>query len=121
MYITVYDPAIEAEQHLRLAEQRFLSVPVGSVRDECASEFLESEAQWQAADEAFANAVPTTCAGALLKIEALLDLARAAGLVEDSLENRHLRSLIAYLSDVADTPLQRRSFASAAASWRKRG
>lgn len=89
------DPAIAAAEAAKVAEQRFLSLPSRSFIDELTSTFADAEAEWEAADAAFADATPTTPEGALLKLHAV-----AEGLEEmggEMLELRHIRSLISYL------------------------
>ncbi len=89
------DPAIAAAEAAKSAERRFLSLPSRSFIDELTSTFADAEAEWEAADAAFADATPTTPEGALLKLHAV-----AEGLEEmggEMLELRHIRSLISYL------------------------
>lgn len=97
------DRAIEAAQVARLAEETFLALAVYDVRDEFAAEYVQAEARWQVAEEAFADAVPRSGAGALLKIQSILELLVAAGASDESLEVRHLRSLATYVSNSAGT------------------
>jgi len=92
------DPAIEAAQLARRAEDTFLALALHDVKDEFAAEFIEAEMRWKAADEAFADVVPSTRAGTLLKLQALLELLRAGGACDDSLEVRHVRALSRYVS-----------------------
>ena len=90
------DPALAAAEVLRAAEQAFVALPVRHVQDELTLEFVEAEERLDRADEMFADVVPTTERGVMVKLYALIDLMRAAGSSEDSLEVRHLRALLAY-------------------------
>jgi hypothetical protein len=87
------DPSIEAARCARSAEKAFMSVAEGPVGNEYKSEFRRAEARWQAAEEAFADSIPCSTEGALLKIDALIDLVRASGADDRSLEVRHLRAI----------------------------
>lgn len=93
---TTFDPALVAKDIAREAETEFLNVSNRSAIDEFRPEFVGAADRWEAADEAFADAVPTTMQGALAKLRALLELQIATPLDEDSLEMRHVRSLIAF-------------------------
>jgi hypothetical protein len=97
----ISDPALLAGYAVRRAEQAFLSLPSRSVIDELSPDFVEAENHWEAADEAFADAIPTTLAGCIAKLEALWEMHRAIPLDEDSLELRHVRSLIIALEEMA--------------------
>ena len=96
------DPAIIAAEAAKLAERRLLSLPSGSFIDELTSSFADAEAAWEAADEAFADAVPITPEGALLKMRGLLELLDECN--ADSLERRHVRSVILYLEQLIFQP-----------------
>ena len=94
------DPAVAAAEAAKSAERRFLSLPSRSFIDELTSSFADAEAEWKAADEAFADAIPTTPEGALLKMRAVAELMDDA----DSLEVRHIRSLIVYMEQLVFQP-----------------
>jgi hypothetical protein len=96
------DPAVTAAEAAKSAERRFLSLPSRTFIDELTSSFADAEAEWEAADEAFADAVPVTPEGALIKMRAVAELLDDMG--DDSLELRHVRSVIAYLSQFASQP-----------------
>lgn len=96
------DPAIAAAEAAKSAEQRFLSLPSRSFIDELTSTFADAEAEWEAADAAFADATPTTPEGALLKMHAVAEGLEEMG--SDTLELRHIRSLIAYMEQLVFQP-----------------
>lgn len=98
----INDPAIAAAQAAKTAEQRFLSLPTRSFIDELTSSFADAEAEWEAADETFADTVPISPEGALMKLRAVADLLDDLG--DDSLELRHVRTLLAYLQQLTDQP-----------------
>ena len=98
----INDPAITAAQAAKTAEQRFLSLPARSFIDELTSSFADAEAEWEAADETFADTVPISPEGALMKLRAVADLLDELG--DDSLELRHVRTLLAYLQQLTDQP-----------------
>ena len=98
----VNDPAISAARAAKAAEQRFLSLPARSFIDELTTSFAVAEAEWEAADEAFADTVPITPEGALTKLRAVADLLDDLG--DDSLELRHIRTVVAYLQQLTDQP-----------------
>ena len=91
------DPALMAAHLAVEAERTVLSIPTQSVWDEFRDEFVAAEQLWEAADEAFADAVPTSPQGAIAKLGALAEMLRAMPVREESLELRHVRALIAYL------------------------
>jgi hypothetical protein len=91
------DPVVRAAELLYLAENAFFALPIRGVCDEFASEVVAAEARWEAAEEAFADTVPTSARGAVIKLVALIDLCQASGVGEDSLEVRHLRALLTYM------------------------
>jgi len=93
----IHDPALIAAEMVQRAEVAFTSMPVENALDELREEFVLAEAHWEAADEAFADSVPTSPQGGLAKLRALLELLQAIPLDEDSLELRHVRSLMAYM------------------------
>jgi hypothetical protein len=94
------DPALVAAEQARRAEAAFLSVPAKDTAAERRYDFAEAEAEWEAADEAFADTVPTTRAGAVAKLRALEAMLRAMPVDDDSLELRHIQTLIYYLDDL---------------------
>ncbi len=94
------DPALIAAEDARKAERAFLSIPATTARDELNAEFIAAEARWEAADEAFADAVPTTLTGVLAKVRALEAMLVAMPVDDDSLELRHIRALVAYLENM---------------------
>jgi hypothetical protein len=94
---TVVDPAVTAATAAKLAERAFLAVPANSLVDELGTAFVTAQVRWQRADEAFADAVPTSKEGALLKLRALEEAHEAMGTGEDSLELRHIRALMTFL------------------------
>ena len=96
------DPAIAAAEAAKSAEQRFLALPSRSFIDELTSSFADAEAEWEAADAAFADATPTTPEGALLKLQAVAELLEEMG--SDTLELRHIRSLIWYMEQLVFEP-----------------
>jgi hypothetical protein len=67
-----------------------------------AGEFIAAEARWERAEQAFARTVPTTPAGALLKLRAIEELLRAMPMADDSLEVLHVRALTTYLQRVCE-------------------
>ena len=91
------DPALMAAHLADEAEKTVLSIPTQSVWDEFRDEFVAAERLWEAADEAFADAVPTSAKGAIAKLGALAEMLRSIPVRDDSLEIRHVRALIAYL------------------------
>jgi len=95
------DPAIAAAEAAKSAEQRFLALPSRSFIDELTSSFADAEAEWEAADAAFADATPTTPEGALLKLQAVAELLEEMG---ETLELRHIRSLIWYMEQLVFQP-----------------
>ena len=98
------DPAVRAEHDARDAETAFVSVPTMSVFDEYRSEFTSAETLWHDAEEAFADAVPTTPVGAMAKLKEVLRLLGDAGFTENDIEVRHLRALVAYEARVVLSP-----------------
>lgn len=98
----VRDPAIEAARRARSAERSLMAMATGAVGTEFTPEFRRAEQHWQAADEAFADSIPTSAEGAMLKLDAVIDLIRGSGADDTSLEIRHLRALRSYLSAPAD-------------------
>jgi len=96
------DPALRAAQAAKAAEQRFLSLPARTFIDELSTSFAAAEAEWEAADEAFADATPISPQGALAKVQALAHLLAELG--DSSLEMRHLRTLRAYIQGLIDEP-----------------
>lgn len=98
------DPALGAAEMLHAAEQAFAALPVRHVRDELTLEFVEAAERLDQADDTFADVVPTTDRGAMVKLCALIDLMRAAGSSDGSLEVRHLRALVAYLERKSGLP-----------------
>lgn len=91
------DPCLAAMKEVQKAESQFLSVPVNGGSSEDEPCFIKAEQEWGVAEEKFADAVPTTPAGALAKLDALKDLHRAMPMDEDSLEIRHVEALMAYV------------------------
>jgi hypothetical protein len=98
----VNDPAVAAAEAAKSAELRFLSLPARSFIDELTTSFANAESEWEAADEAFADTVPITAEGALVKLRAIADLLDEFG--HDSLELRHIRSLATYMAQLAAQP-----------------
>jgi hypothetical protein len=96
------DPALLAAEVARRAEATFLSLEAKSVIDEFSARFIEAETQWAAADESFADSVPTSPAGALAKLRALQELYLAMAIDADSLELRHIRALMTYFERLSD-------------------
>jgi hypothetical protein len=94
---TVVDPAVAAAVATKAAERDFLAIPANNLIDELCSSFVSAQARWQQADEVFADTVPTTPTGALLKLQALEDLHMAMDVGEDGLELRHIRSLMTFV------------------------
>jgi hypothetical protein len=90
------DPALAAAARVKVAETLFLAMPIGDASDEATAEFMEAEARWDVADDAFADAVPSSPEGALAKLRAVLDMQRAMMLSERNLEVRHIRALMTY-------------------------
>lgn len=93
----VHDAALVAAAAVERAEAQFLSVPATQGGGGLNIAFLKAESIWTAADQAFAEVVPTTRAGALRKLAALRDLVCAMALSDDCLELRHIDSLATYL------------------------
>lgn len=91
------DPALIAAHLAGEAEKTILSIPTDSVWDEFRDEFVVAEQIWEEADEAFADAVPTSAEGAIAKLGALAEMLRSIPVREESLEIRHVNALIAYL------------------------
>lgn len=98
----IIDPAIRAAQAAKAAEQRFLSLPARTFIDELSTSFAAAEAEWEAADEAFADTVPISPEGVLAKLQAVTRLLDDLG--DDSLELRHLRTLRTYIQGLIDQP-----------------
>lgn len=98
----VNDPAIAAAEAVKLAENRFLALPTQSFIDELTTSFADAEAEWEAADETFADTIPITPEGALTKLRAVAELLDDLG--DDSLELRHIRTLTAYLQQLTTQP-----------------
>lgn len=88
------DPALKAAEEVRTAEDAVLGLAINSAVDELRSDFVEAEARWDAADERFADAIPTTAEGVLAKLKAVHELQR--GMPRYNLEVRHVRALIDY-------------------------
>jgi hypothetical protein len=106
------DPVLKAARRVRAAEDAFLAI-AGNSESEFSAAALDAEARWRAADEAFADALPTSRAGASLKLAALVELLHGAGADDASLELRHLRALQAYIAageeaaaDAPSSPVQ---------------
>jgi hypothetical protein len=93
------DPALAAADQARRAEAAFLSIPANDATAEQGFDFAEAEAKWEAADEVFADTVPTSRAGAVAKLRALEGMLCAMPVDDDSLELRHIKTLIQYLDD----------------------
>ena len=94
------DPALAAAQHAMCTEQQFLALP-GADRSEARRvRFTAAELAWEAAEDAFADAVPTSPAGALAKLRALREMHRAMPMPDSSLEIRHVEALMAYVESL---------------------
>lgn len=90
------DPAVVASIELQRAEEALLGLPSQSVEDEMNKNFIAAEARWEKAELEFADAVPTTSAGVLAKLQALNDLLTESDEAQNSIERRHVLALIAY-------------------------
>jgi hypothetical protein len=95
------DPALEAAEALRLAEQTFLRQPARTIIDELSSPYVQAETRWREAEIEFADAVPTSAAGVLAKLSALASMLDAMSASPDCLEVRHVQSLLAHFRKVA--------------------
>lgn len=97
-----HDPALAAAERARMAEAAFLEVPahVAVARGSPQTAFIAAEEEWATADERFADAVPRTAAGAMAKLKAVEDMLRTMRVDEDSLEMRHVQSLLCYLESL---------------------
>lgn len=78
-------------------------MPTRSIVDELRADFLQAETVWHEADQAFADTIPTTPTGALAKLQEVTRLLQEMDLPWDSLEMRHLQSVIAYIERSAKT------------------
>lgn len=96
----VPDPALRAAQAAKAAEKRFLSLPARTFIDELSTSFAAAEADWEAADEAFADTTPISPEGALAKLQAVAHLLAELG--DASLELRHLRTLRSFIQSLID-------------------
>lgn len=92
-----HDPALAAAERATMAEAAFLAIPANVARGRMQTDFIAAEEEWEAADERFADAVPRTAAGAMAKLKAVEGMLRAVRVDEDSLEMRHVQSLLCYL------------------------
>jgi len=92
-----FDPALMAAEAALRAEQKLTAMPVRSVIDELTADFATAEAQLEAAEVAFAQTIPTSIMGALIKVRALEDMLRAMPMPDDSLELTHLRTIAEYM------------------------
>lgn len=92
-----HDVALVAAAAAERTETQFLSVPAKQDGSDWNPAFLMAEAAWTTAEQAFAETVPVTRAGALRKLTKLRDLVSAMDLPDDCLELRHINSLIAYI------------------------
>lgn len=95
-----HDPALAAAERACMAEAAFLAVPANVTKDTSQTGFIAAEEEWEAADERFADAVPRTAAGAMAKLKAVEGMLRTMRVDEDSLEMRHVQSLLCYLETV---------------------
>lgn len=91
------DPALAARDAARQAEMRFLCVAHDVVDEQESCDLLQAEAAWLNANDRFAQAVPTTCAGAIAKLQAVEDLLSDVPMPESSPEVRHLRAVVQFL------------------------
>ena len=98
----MHDPAVDAARRAKAAERAFLEIAGGDVGTEFTPAFRRAEQQWQLADESFADSIPAGTEGAVLKLDAVIDLLHGAGAGDTSLEVRHLRALRSYLTASAD-------------------
>jgi hypothetical protein len=93
-----WDAAIVAAALAERTEAQFLSVPAKNEGGgDWNAAFLMAEVAWTTAEQTFAEAVPTSRAGALRKLAKLRDLVSALDLSDDCLELRHIDSLVAYI------------------------
>ncbi len=90
------DPAVSASLETQRAEEALLSFATETVEDELAAGFVTAEKRWEAAELAFADAVPTTAAGVMAKLNALHELLDDGSGETPSLEQRHVAALISY-------------------------
>ena len=91
------DPALVAAGDVEQAEQEFLAVQEVVTKDGVSPRFTAAEMRWEKAEECFADAIPTTLEGAVAKLSALRDMHLAFPMSNNSLEVRHVESLMAFI------------------------
>jgi hypothetical protein len=96
---THIDAAVRAAEAAREADSRFVHVASDNLETEYSSDFIRTEIEWLKASELFADAVPTTTEGALLKVRAVVEMLSEIPLDGTSLEVRHLHAVASYLQD----------------------
>jgi hypothetical protein len=99
------DPVIRAVERVQAAERAFLGLPIRNISDEFGEPAVIAQAQWEEAEQAFADCVPTSYRGAIVKLRAVADLCQGSGLDNDSLELRHLRALQVYIETLERSQL----------------
>lgn len=94
------DPALVAARDVARAEMDFLAVHEATTSEGVNPRFTAAELHWERAEESFADAVPTTLAGALAKLHAVRDMLRAVPMPDNSLEIRHVEGLCAFVESL---------------------
>lgn len=94
------DPALVAARDVARAEMDFLAVHETTTSEGVNPRFTAAELQWEQAEESFADAVPTTLAGALAKLRAVRDMLRAVPMPDSSLEVRHVEGICALVESL---------------------
>jgi hypothetical protein len=92
----ITDPAVSAALELQRAEEHLLGLPTKNAEDELSEKFVAAEARWETAELTFADAVPTSSAGVMAKLNALKTLLNENGDDGKSVEQRHVVALISY-------------------------
>lgn len=90
------DPAVSAALETQRAEEALLALSANTAQDEMSETFVAAERRWENAELAFADAVPTTSAGVMAKLNALHDLLDDGSNDDSNLERRHIAALISY-------------------------
>lgn len=96
------DPALVAAGDVEQAEQEFLAVQEVVTKEGVNPRFTAAEMRWEKAEECFADAVPTTLHGAMAKLSALRDMHRAFPMSDNSLEVRHVETLMAFIESLGE-------------------
>lgn len=92
----ITDPAVSAALELQRAEEYLLGLPTKNAEDEFSDTFVSAEKRWETAELTFADAVPTTSAGVMAKLNALKSLLNEHDGDGNGVEQRHVVALISY-------------------------